>query len=345
MLELLVCGINTKSATVGADNYNPAQGAMLTFTVLTSGISKSERIYWSVTSGAGMTGLSPTSGSGYQASGKLTFTLTIPYNSANNLKAFTVGVGLTAASAASATDALGITQPITVQKLVEQVGQQLYANVTLTTTFTVPARTTNLSMVCVGRGTGGGGGLGYRTSVAVTPGEVLNIIIDGTSSRVARGTTVLCAGNAATFTNGGYGGKSAASVNDGGGNGGNQANVLLNGNHVLCGGGAGGYSGNGGTATSATATTGTPGTGGGGGSGYSSSSTTVLYQAGGVGVLGAGANGAGGAAGSGGSGRNYGGGTTIIGSTYTSSNGAIRIIWGPNRAYPSTGTADQTTVK
>ncbi|QXO10127.1 hypothetical protein pEaSNUABM37_00166 [Erwinia phage pEa_SNUABM_37] len=337
-----MCGVNTKSAVITASDYNPAQGATVTFTVLTSGIGTSERIYWSVTTGSdsiiGMT----TTGSGFHANGKFTFTITIPYNTENDLKTFSVGVGLTLLDAASSTTSLSMTDVITIKKMVVQVGQQLFANTALNTTFTVPNRTSNISVVCVGRGQGGGGGLGYRITLPVTPGETLTVIIDSTSTRLMRGAVTLCSGNAGGPSNGGNGGKSAATVNDGGGNGGSQSDLTTNGNHVLCGGGAGGYSGNGGKCTNVTA--GNAGAGGGGGSGYSNTSTTSLYQAGGVGVLGAGANGSPGLPGSGGSGRNYGGGNTYMGSSSTLSMGACRIIWGTNRAYPSTGTADQTTV-
>lgn len=145
------------------------------------------------------------------------------------------------------------------------------------------------------------------------------------------------------------------------------------------GGGAGGYSGNGGQGgtmyiySPGNITMGnTAGSGGGGGGGpayYAGWGSNG--DGGGVGLLGQGANGAAGAqqshgqAGSGGGGRLYGGGqptgsygsgtaggalsyknnvAVTPGQTVTISigatNGAVRIIWGANRAYPSTNTGN-----
>lgn len=165
---------------------------------------------------------------------------------------------------------------------------------------------------------------------------------------------------------------------DGGGNGGSGgAGGPDNGDDGTPGGGggAGGYSGaggNGGHANGASGgTAGTSGAGGGGGGGGGGNGT-YEYSAGGggVGVYGEGASGAGGAAtttnqpypglgGSGGSdggyilnsppiGGAYGGGAGGYGGSqnqnqtigYNGGNGAVRIIWGTGRAFPSTNTAD-----
>ena len=134
------------------------------------------------------------------------------------------------------------------------------------------------------------------------------------------------------------------------------------------GGGAGGYAGNGGAgAAGYTQSSATPGVGGGGGGGgaYVSGQGRGSAGGGGVGILGQGSNGAasinveGGGAGSGGSagasgnggggaGGLYGGGggggtTNSTGTNYVAGpggGGAVRIIWGPNRLYPSTNTAN-----
>ena len=343
MLELLMAGgPANKSVTITANNYSPDQGSVVVFTVAVNGISSTERVYWALTAGSALTGATKTSGSAYPSGGKITFGITIPYNTANNLKSFTVGVGLTIEQASSSTEALAITSPITVQKMVEQVGQLLRSGTSVWEQWVVPSRTTNISVVCVGPGAGGGGGLGYRKAIKVTPGETLTISIGVSDARLSRGSTVLCMGESASGETGGFGGRLADAANDGGGNGGDRVALTTNGNHVRCGGGAGGYSGNGGTCSEVT--TGTAGAGGGGGSGYSNASTTILYQGGGTGVLGAGTDGAPGQAGSGGSGRQYGGGHTTTDYSSVMSDGAVRIIWGPGRAYPSTGTADQPTV-
>lgn len=145
------------------------------------------------------------------------------------------------------------------------------------------------------------------------------------------------------------------------------------------GGGAGGYSGSGGSGGngddtldgSTGPTAGTAGAGGGGGGGggggYVNDTGSNIYgvkaggRGGGVGILGAGSNGTAGAAGSaeqagdiGGNGSSggygYGGaGPQVtrdnIGNTFglpsgAGGGGAVRIIWGAGRAYPSTNTGD-----
>ena len=136
------------------------------------------------------------------------------------------------------------------------------------------------------------------------------------------------------------------------------------------GGGAGGYSGNGGNGGNATVS-GTSGTGGAGGGG-SGGNGTYEYGAGGggVGLQGEGSNGSGGthvansapSPGQGGSGGddgvgttntapiggNYGAGAGAAGGSqsqnvftgYNGGGGAVRIIWGFSRYFPSTNTAD-----
>ena len=74
------------------------------------------------------------------------------------------------------------------------------------------------------------------------------------------------------------------------------------------------------------------------GKGYSGSD--ILYG-GGVGLYGQGANGAGasglnpGGAGSGGTGKQYGGGASYSSASNYAGGGAVRIIWGPGRSFPS----------
>lgn len=167
-------------------------------------------------------------------------------------------------------------------------------------------------------------------------------------------------------TGGGAGGGSGAGgtwTGDGGGNGGaggGSGGQLGSGG----GGGAGGYSGNGGTGgnawDSSNVTSGSSGAGGGGGGGGGK-----FYNGGGggggVGILGEGANGGGGGAGggggggsggsSGGNGANGGGlgpggayGGAGSGASYNNpggdggpgARGAVRIVWGYGRAFPST---------
>ena len=146
------------------------------------------------------------------------------------------------------------------------------------------------------------------------------------------------------------------------------------------GGGAGGYGGNGGNGGSAGPSGAFPTAGnggGGGGGGANRNSGGAGAPGGGVGVLGQGSNGVAGTsffsspgrpggAGSGGVGRKYGGGAVGASGSYTANhggalayknnvpvtpgqvvsisiagtNGAVRIIWGPGRAFPSTNTGN-----
>lgn len=223
---------------------------------------------------------------------------------------------------------------------------------------------------------GGGGGLGWINNYAVTPGNSYTVVVglggDGGSTAVDGGdsyfvsTATVCGfgGKRAVGNVGGSGGTCFPSTQ--GGNGGNGGDCTVAG-YSGGGGGAGGYSGNGGaggigTITSAAAANGFGGSGGGAGGGGGGDSAFTGGGGGGVGILGEGSSGAGGAGsvasyglgGGGGSGGSaggvaaagsYGGGgsgsdnTTSFGDP-DGAGGAVRIIWGPNRAFPSTNTGD-----
>ena len=220
-------------------------------------------------------------------------------------------------------------------------GQVLFES---SASWVVPAGVTSISMVAVQSGDIG----------------------DTTGSTVTYNSTVVC-----RALNG-------SRIGDGGGNGGaaGNGNFMYGGG---CG-GAGGYSGNGGAggsagSTGAWATNSNGGGGGGGGANRGSGGAGAL--GGGVGVLGQGANGVAGTqalqsngtpggAGSGGVGRKYGGGAVGASGSYLANqggalsyknnvpvtpgqtvsiaiggtNGAVRIIWGPGRAFPSTNTGN-----
>ena len=175
---------------------------------------------------------------------------------------------------------------------------------------------------------------------------------------------------------GGNGGDGGVNVGAGygGGNGGKGGNGATNNTNRAGGGGVGGYTGTGGAGGNAGANPinlGSAGTGGGGGGGASSPGSPYSGGGGGVGLYGQGANGAGGtnpnvapytgsAGGSGGSGGTNAGYGGYVGSygeisggfaggggagsdgglSGTGSPGAVRIIWGPGRAFPSTNTAN-----
>ena len=221
---------------------------------------------------------------------------------------------------------------------------------------------------------GGGGGLGYKNNITVVPGNSYTVVVGsggaaGTSvgnSGVAGGNsyfidTSTVAGLSGTGGNSstGTGGTGGSYVGDGGGNGGNGGNATST--SAGGGGGAGGYSGNGG-AGGGTSSSGSNGSGGGGGGGGAGGSGDGAGGGGGVGIYGEGTSGTGGTApgadgnpGTGGSsgsngdegdGGEYGGGgggsdsSFFITNQGPGSSGAVRIIWGGNRAFPSTNTAD-----
>lgn len=223
---------------------------------------------------------------------------------------------------------------------------------------------------------GNGGNLRWRNNIAVTPGETLIVTVGrpgffggsgtvyGNPVSISRGSTILL-----LATGGGYSHPSETLItapNCGGGNGGvGYGGYAGRGGG---GGGAGGYTGAGGNGTnfSGTGTAGSGG-GGGGGAGYYYNYQYYGSSGGSVGLNGRGGNGAGGIGGGSNSG-NFGSGTAGSGGDYSSGltaarygagagsngterpgyavggQGGLRIIWGPNRAYPSSGTADQTVV-
>lgn len=192
----------------------------------------------------------------------------------------------------------------------------------------------------------------------------------GGSSSIKRGVTSLCeaSGGAGGVGTDGLSGVVAVSggavvVGDGGGSGG-AASCIAQG--ASGGGGAGGYSGNGGNAgyLFTSQVNPTAGAGGGGGGGNRTSTSRGGSGGGGVGILGQGSDGAAAAnetvGGGGGSSGNTGTGTTTAnggnGGAYgaggggidnvsgsiggTGGGGAVRIIWGNNRAFPSTNTGN-----
>jgi len=233
-------------------------------------------------------------------------------------------------------------------------GQQAYTSAG-TFSWVAPAGVNLVCVVLVGPGGnngGSGGALSYQNNIAVNPGASYAVrVASGGSGQTSYfeyqgSTTNLRAGNGSDRSG------------QGGGNGGTR-----NGDG---GGGAGGYSGNGGNGGYPTSY-GTPqsqdGSGGGGGGGSYNPSYNGGAGGGGVGILGQGSNGTrgnsgpggGGSGGTNGSGVNFNccigtfggnGGTYGGGAGATSygngvgGRGAVRIIWGAGRAFPSTNTGD-----
>jgi len=202
----------------------------------------------------------------------------------------------------------------------------------------------------------------------------------GGTTTISRGATVLLSGGGGA--GGQYrsqgspaaaGGASGGTLRIGGGSGG-ASGTGSNNSGATGGGGAGGYSGAGGAGGAFnSAGSASTGAGGGGGGGFNTGSDTLRAGGGGgVGILGSGGNGTGGTGGTGGgggggsSGTSGGGNTTGIGGTYggggggkadaasaagtgtptggAGTGGAVRIIWGPGRSYPSTNVADAAVV-
>ena len=255
------------------------------------------------------------------------------------------------------------------------VGQDLY-NAPGSTTWTCPSGVNSVSVVAIGAGGkgvgngGGGGGLGWKNNISVTPGQSYTVVVGapGTASGTNGGDSYF---NSASTVKGGGGlntGGGGSYTGDGGGQGGSGSSATSWGGG---GGGAGGYSGNGGSANTLSGSAGAGG-GGGGGAGHSNTDSNDSKRkgggGGGVGVYGQGSNGAGAPSSSyggdggyggsggtngaqssihfGGAGGLYGGGAGGTNDTSGSFNGspgkgAVRIIWGSGRSFPSTLTADQ----
>lgn len=245
-----------------------------------------------------------------------------------------------------------------------------------TYSWTAPAGVTSVSVVCVGPTLDwannsyygrGGGGLGWKNNIPVVPGNSYTVVVGnsslGTDSYFIDTSTVKGGCATGNSTGGTY-------VGDGGGNGG-DGGAYGGGVYSGGGGGAGGYSGNGGNGGAGGSNNGSAaatnsGGGGGGASNYPSAGGFAA-GGGGVGIYGKGSDGAGGIFGtsanyepSGGRGGSYGSngsfantggaygpasvgggmagtGSSVSGGPYS---GAVRIIYGTGRSFPSTLTGN-----
>ena len=225
---------------------------------------------------------------------------------------------------------------------------------------------------------GSGGSLAYKNNITVTPGQTYTIVVGNTNSQISGSPYSFTAESSSAFgtvASGGEGGYSGSSTStfksigsnyDGGGRGGLASSdwfVSGYGYKGGAGGGAGGYSGDGGNGGKGVTGAGgdtapTAGSGGGGGGGMPPTSGSS-GSGGGTGIFGEGTSGAAGTSsspnGKGGSGGGdgtqpyggqYGGGSgnTSMSTTQNmnAQHGAVRIIWGTGRSFPSTLTADVT---
>ena len=222
-------------------------------------------------------------------------------------------------------------------------------------TFTVPVGVTRISAVAVGAGDSANGGALCWGEFTVTPGQEISVTVPsgGSTARssVATGRallgTLLSADGAAALLGRATFSIDGSALSSGGGNGGIAGAYDNGGDRIGGSGGAGGYSGQGGDGGSATTQSGgnngAGGGGGGGGAAGPAGGARNKGAGGGVGIYGEGASGTGGTLnnngtpGSSGSGQQFGGGAQWGG---TGGDGAVRVIWGTGRAYPSTGTAD-----
>jgi len=247
-----------------------------------------------------------------------------------------------------------------------------------TYTWTAPIGVDRVCVVCIGGGGsgstvypgnssgkgGGGGGLGWKNNISVVPGQSYTVVVGVGGAAQNSSYSSGFAGGASYFisqaTVAGLGGDAGGGlspggsyVGDGGGTGGTGANSPGSG-----GGGAGGYSGNGGDSGAA-------GSGGGAGGGGTAGASSSGGGGGGTGLYGQGTNGAAGYKASsgygtgGGSGSGGGTGTIAASGGYSGAggrfgggagggvlkskiagSGAVRIIWGADRAFPATNAGD-----
>jgi hypothetical protein len=243
-----------------------------------------------------------------------------------------------------------------------------------TYSWTAPAGVTSVSVVAVGgggagfsssitesRATGGGGGLGWKNNITVVPGQSYTVVVGlggrqsslgGSTSNaqdsyfITANSNAYATGKGGSSGTSGSGGAGGSFFGDGGGQGG--SGIVRTSNTNSGGGGAGGYSGNGANGIN---TGGGPGLAAPVGSGAGGSGGANGNGGGGVGIYGRGADGnewGGGGSGGGGGGQNgasgsYGGGGSTHNNQFYASpaDGALRIIWGPGRAFPATNTANQ----
>jgi len=304
--------------TIGTATVASGTSATVAYTAPASNGGSTITSYTATSSPGGITGTISQAGSG---------TITVSGLTNNTAYTFTVtatnGVGTSPASVAS-----NSVTPITL------AGQQLYQGAIDYTrssamySWICPVGVTSVSVVAVGSGgstggayydpngtgSGGGGGLGWKNTIAVTPGNSYTVAVgasnynshsfsgeeSGAISYFISPSTVSGGGGGGwnTRTGGGFVGTGGGS----GGNGGAWTNGYFDGpySETSGGGGAGGYAGNGGAGASGSAS-GSAGNGGGGGGGGGGSYNNVYPYfmgggggGGGVGVYGQGASGAGG---------------------------------------------------
>ena len=346
----------TYTITPAASSVN--EGSALTFNVGGTNITNGT-YYWSINNSTTAAGdFSASTGSFTITSNAGSFTVTAVADvTTEGAQTFTVSLRTGSTSGTI----VATSSTVTINDTSRASGQESFTTAG-TYTWVAPVGITSVCVVAVGGGGasggwngGSGGGLGWKNNIAVTPGASYTVRVGAGGTKV-NGAVAGSAGGDSYFINtttvkggGGAGGAQGFDApaaaggtytGDGGGNGGASGIYNLSPSQYGGGGGAGGYAGAGGRGNNATNPP-TAGSGGGGGGGNSA-------PGGGVGLNGQGTNGAAGTGGVGGGGSGgttagYGAGSSHAGGTLpvTASSGAVRIIWGPGRAFPSTLTTDQ----
>ena len=309
-------------ATVTPSANNVNEGVSLLFNVTTEGRANGTTLYWTVSSPSDF---DVTSGSFSVTGNSGSFSVTPSLDRSVNegSETFTVSIR----SVGIEGEVLATSSEVTINDTSRAL-QVLYT-VPGTHTFVAPTGVTSVNVVAIGGGGGGGansgqagagGGLGWKNSIAVTPGQEYTVVVGAGGLRrtgMANGGAGGVSYFISTATVAGFGGAgglggpnpgfSSANtgggtyIGDGGGDGGDGGGgAIFSGG--AGGGGSGGYSGDGGDGGFAVngfpANPGTDGTGGaGGGGGGSGSSNRVGAgggSGGGTGVLGEDSNGTGG---------------------------------------------------
>ena len=362
------------AATVTPAANNVDEGSSLTINVSTFNVADGSTLYWAVSSASDF---STSSGNFTINSNAGSFTITPTADLATEGPE-TIVVYVYSDSGLS--NIVGNSGNITINdtSFTDVQGQQAYTSPG-TYSWTAPANVNSVCVVCIGGGgggqtndfnAGGGGGLGWKNNISVTPGQSYTVVVgDGGTQNTSGGTN----GGDSYFINtstvkggGGQGNNQGGGdhVGDGGGDGGPHATYGG-------GGGAGGYSGDGNSGTGGCGGSGsnnglTGGGAGGGGVGIYGEGSSGANKPTNNSYLGTMEGGGGGSGGSNGTngrcpqysgnynsgifagpGGNYGGGGGGgTGSQYgtilngNGGSGAVRIIWGSGRAFPSTNTAD-----
>jgi hypothetical protein len=202
---------------------------------------------------------------------------------------------------------------------------------------------------------GAGASCAWANDISVSPGQQIMVVVGQGGTQSVNGTlsyfmdTSTCASNGAQSGSSGSYPSGTPPLAGNGFPGGNSAGAASVTQGAASGGAAGGYSGPGANgAVSTSSATGVAGTGGSGGSGSVSGNTA--NPSGGVGLTGEGPSGAAGGGGSGGqdgqirtgvpplAGLYGAGGSASYNSSYPGASGGVRIIYGPDRRFPSQNT-------